>query len=341
MTPTWRQGLAFAALLCALAATAAPASAQSGADTCPPPPPRPSAAALRAAQAQASDRGMLWRITKDRRVSHLYATLHVGEWNWAFAGPQLRQALARSDTVALELDIGDPAVRQALTDAWNSRAHSVEPDAELSQRLARLIEAACLRPHTLNAMHPMARVVTLLMLAVSRDGLRPEFGQENMLLREAQQWGLGTASLETAKDQIDLMAPTDKALALALTRQAVEQLENGVARRGAKRLAQAWSSGQLDVIEAYLQWCECVPTAHDLALMQRMNDERNVGMARNIDALHRSGQRVLAAVGALHMSGPKALPLLMRAQGYVVERVPFAKAPRKLSPPQAAGNPAQ
>jgi hypothetical protein len=37
--------------------------------------------------------------------------------------------------------------------------------------------------------------------------------------------------------------------------------------------------------------------------------------------LHAQGQRVFAAVGALHMTGPNALPVLMAGRGYHVERV--------------------
>ena len=37
---------------------------------------------------------------------------------------------------------------------------------------------------------------------------------------------------------------------------------------------------------------------------------------RRIDALHREGRRVFAAVGSLHMTGAQALPKLMAARGY-------------------------
>ena len=38
-----------------------------------------------------------------------------------------------------------------------------------------------------------------------------------------------------------------------------------------------------------------------------------------------TGKRVFAAVGALHMIGPTALPSLLAARGYRVERVEFAR----------------
>jgi len=46
-------------------------------------------------------------------------------------------------------------------------------------------------------------------------------------------------------------------------------------------------------------------------------------MAQSIDALHRSGKRVFAGVGVLHMVGAAGLPTLVARLGYDVERVNF------------------
>ena len=61
-----------------------------------------------------------------------------------------------------------------------------------------------------------------------------------------------------------------------------------------------------------------------LDLMEREGDahaDRNTALAARIDALHAAGQRLLVAVGALHMSGPEALPRLLAARGFEVKPV--------------------
>jgi uncharacterized protein len=58
--------------------------------------------------------------------------------------------------------------------------------------------------------------------------------------------------------------------------------------------------------------------------MQRLNDDRNPGLAAAIDKLIREGRRVFAAVGALHMAGPKPVQKLLAEMGYSVERVDFS-----------------
>ena len=57
--------------------------------------------------------------------------------------------------------------------------------------------------------------------------------------------------------------------------------------------------------------------------MARLLDARNPALAEGIDALHASGRRVFAAVGALHFIGPLGLTALLGQRGYRVERVAY------------------
>ena len=69
------------------------------------------------------------------------------------------------------------------------------------------------------------------------------------------------------------------------------------------------------------EWCECLNTETEREVMKRALDGRNPALAEHIDALHRSGKQVFAAVGSLHMFGASGLPALMAKRGYQVERV--------------------
>jgi uncharacterized protein YbaP (TraB family) len=90
-----------------------------------------------------------------------------------------------------------------------------------------------------------------------------------------------------------------------------------------KHMAEVWADGRLGELENYEKWCECVETETDRAMMRRMLDERNPGLAGGIDAIHASGRSVFAAVGSLHMIGDQGLPALLARRGYRVERVDF------------------
>jgi len=321
----WRRAWSCAALGALLCLPALPAAAETAPATCPPETRLPEPAQVQAAQRSAADHGFLWRVSKGGRSSWLYGTIHVGRLEWLFPGPAVAAALAASDLLALELDISDPAVLEAVAQASATAAAPLVLPAALQARLERQIAAACLAPGALDALHPVMRAVTLGVLAARWEGLDVAYAQEMALVMAARGAKLPLTSLETVEQQMAALAPADAAQARQMVEQALDQLESGAARSVAARLAQTWAGGRLDELEDYERWCDCVATAEDRALLRRLNDERNPGLAARIDALHGEGRRVFAAVGALHMTGPRALPLLMAQRGYAVERIGFRR----------------
>jgi len=292
--------------------------APSAAAACPPTPPEPTAEQVQSAQRDARDHGFLWRISKQGRSSYLFGTLHVGKLPWAFAGPRLRDALTATDTLALELDVTDPELLRNPPAA--ATAPLTLPDA-MRARLARQVAAACLPEQAMQRFNPLMQAVTLTVLSARWEGLQAGFAQEIMLATAARAQQRPIVSLESAQAQMALLLPSDPDEARHLLDQALEHLEQGRTRPLLRRLAEAWADGRLKELEEYATWCECADTAEDRAFLRRLNDDRNAPMADRIDALHGQGKRVLAAVGALHMTGEQGLPRLMAARGYTVERL--------------------
>jgi uncharacterized protein YbaP (TraB family) len=315
-------GLALAAALWAGPAPAAGA--------CPPPLPSPSA------NGPARDRGLLWRLTRDGRSSWLFGTLHVGKPAWSRLGPRTTAALQASDVLAVEIDPADPALLQALTETGPP---PVLP-ADLQARLTKAFERACISPASLASLHPLLQATTLTVLEARWLGLDAAYAQENLLLdhsrnggrRDPQAEGPAPASahrlrvlaLETPAQQKSALLPGDPAEVLSTLSQSLSQLEDPSGRRVLARLARAWERGDLHALSTYEQWCACATTDEERAFMRRLNDERNPALADGIEAQHRAGQRVFAGVGALHMTGPAALPVLMARRGFRVERIVFA-----------------
>lgn len=287
---------------------------------CPPPPAAPSAAQWQAAQREARDVGLLWRLSKDGRESWLFGTIHFGKLAWSAPGPALRQALARSDVLALEIDPSDPQLTQRLQQALRDAPAA---DPALRPRLQAMAVAACLDGDALQGLHPMLQLTTLTLLQARRDGLDAAFAQELMLAAAARAVGLRIVALESVEQQMAALLPSDAAQMQQLLQQGLEQLERGRASPLLRRLAEAWAAGDLDTLERHADWCECADSPEQRGWLRQLNDERNAHLAAGIDALHARGQRIFAAVGALHMTGPQALPGLLQQRGYKVQRVGF------------------
>jgi uncharacterized protein YbaP (TraB family) len=299
-----------AAGLCLLAGALGPVRA-----ACPPALP----AAAAAGAASPKDRGMLWRVSRNGRSSWLYGTLHVGKPAWRRFGPQLQSALKSSDVLALEIDPGDPALLAALAEA---RPPQALPEA-LAVRLDQAFARACVAPESMAQLHPVLQATTLTVLEARWLGMDASLAQEQLLLAQMRPQGRPVVSLETAAQQKAALLPDDEEEALGLLEQSLTQLEDQSGRRVLQRMAAAWEAGDLAALENYESWCECIGSDSDRAFMRRLNDERNPALADGIEAQHRLGKRVFAAVGALHMTGPQALPRLMEQRGFKVERVRF------------------
>jgi hypothetical protein len=309
----WVAGIALA-----LSAWLASVQAQTSAG-CPPQAQSPTAPQLQAAAANARDRGLLWRVTRDGRTAYLYGSIHVGKLDWAFPGPRVTAALMASDTVALEIDIADPQMAARLKPPAGIATPMLAP--ALRERLARQADAACLPKELLGAMHPVMQAVTLTVLAARWQGLDPGYAQEFALSGFARASQRRVVSLESPELQMAALIPREAADAERLVAQLLEQLEDGSVQRVISRLAKAWEHGDLAEIEAYERWCDCIASDDDRVQMRRLNDERNPTLADAIETLHRDGRKVFAAVGALHMAGAKALPTLMQQRGFTVQRI--------------------
>lgn len=322
----WRRALAALALvggMWAVVDARAQSAAAADAGSCPPAVPALTGEQMNAAARRALDRGFLWRLSKDGRTAWLFGTIHVGRLEWIFLGPQLRAALTAADTVALEIDVSDPAIAQQAAELSRAPADLPQLPAALRDRLARQVAAACLPAQAFDGQHPVMQAMTLTALAGRWDGLEAPFAQEVVLSSFAKSQGKPLVSLESVALQMSVLIPSDAAKVVELTDHTLAQLEQGKSRSMLTRLARIWELGLLDELSQYERWCDCVQDDDDRAQLKQLNDDRNPQLAAGIDALHAQGKTVFAAVGALHMVGEQGLPKLMRQLGYTVERVAF------------------
>jgi len=307
------------ALAAAVLAAPGLAPAQAAA-ACPPPPEPPSAQELAQAARDARDRGFLWKLQKDGRTSWLYGTVHLARLEWALPGPRVREALEASELLALDLDLQDPEVRRRMAAAGVARPGESLP-AALQQRLERRAQQECAAPQMLAGLKPELQIATLAMLAGRRLGLEPAWGIDMVLAGWARQAGRPVRSLETAEEQLKALASPQRREMLELVAATLDELDNGRAQAMLGHIVQVWAQGDHARLQRYPEWCECQRTPAEAAAMRRLLEGRNPDIAARIDALHRSGRRVFAAVGSLHMVGERALPALMAQRGYRVERV--------------------
>jgi uncharacterized protein YbaP (TraB family) len=295
---------------------------------CPPEPVVPSADEAAAAMRSATDGGFLWKATRDGRTSWLYGTIHVAQREWMFPGPRVMKAILASDVVALELDPTDPEIMRRLQRVIVRRPGSPELPPELEARLQAQMAAACIAPASLAALRPEMRAVTLEVMSGRAQGLEPAYGVDAFIGGMAHGLKKPVRSLETPESQAALLVSDDPAETAHSVEQILDELEGGRGGRILERVAGDWHRGDLADMSAYADWCECMATPDQRADFARIVDDRNPPMADRIAQWHGEGRALFVAVGSLHMIGPSGLPALLRARGFVVERVDYAGVPK-------------
>ena len=291
---------------------------------CPPPVTALTPQQIQSGMRDAQDHGFLWRITRDGRSSYLYGTVHVSKMAWMFPGPRTKQALAESDTVALELDMLDPDIATRLVRGLTPAQPTPVPPA-LQQRLERQMRAQCLEPAGMARFSPEIQMVTLTTRVARAYGLETDYGIDNFLAGYARGAKKRVISLETPEAQLALLIMPTAAETLAYVESGLDEIEDGRALQSMRRIARVWAESDYADLARYDEWCECRQTEVERLAMVRLLDDRNPAMAERVDVLHTGGARVFVAVGSLHMLGPAGLPALMARRGYRVERIVFSK----------------
>ncbi|HEY3700451.1 MAG TPA: TraB/GumN family protein [Spongiibacteraceae bacterium] len=291
------------------------------ANDCPPVPQPPTAETIEQLKANAHDHGFLWKMEKSGHTSWLYGTLHVGKLEWAMPGPLIGNALRASDTVAMELNLADSATIQKL-DIFSRQGAGKIPEA-LRPRIQKQLDAMCLPASMLDAVNPMLLFESIEIMAARREGLEFAYGVETILTGYAQAANKPIVALETAESQIDALLGPQGGPTPAEMDETLQQIEQGSSVAVIQRLAQAWSQGDIDELERYASWCQCMETPSERAEMKRIADDRNGPLADSIDALHRRGKSVFVAVGALHMVGNSGIPEQLKRKGYTVTPIEF------------------
>jgi len=289
---------------------------------CPPAAEQPAPEAIQDALRNASDHGFMWRISKDGRTSFLYGTIHVAKFEWMFPGPRVMQALNAADTVALELDVMDADIQRRVVKGMATSSNTALP-AALVERMQQQADSMCVPYDSIAGLSPELQITTLTVMAGRGAGIDPAYAIDGVLAGIGHGANKKVVSLETPEVQLRMLQMKDAQETISFVQDSLDELEAGRTGTFLKRIAEVWADADYAEMARFNEWCDCLNTGIEREMMRRLLDGRNPGLADRIDALHRGGRQVFAAVGSLHMFGPLGLPALMEKRGYRVERVGF------------------
>ncbi|GLQ45287.1 hypothetical protein GCM10007862_03380 [Dyella lipolytica] len=263
----------------------------------------------------------LWQVQSNSSTVYLFGTVHLlpNDTDWRF--PALKQALAQSQALYIELTDDDQASVTPLV-----LRYGLDTEHPLSTQLsegdnAALTKAAQLAglpggAATLQPMKPWLAALTLSVAPLLKAGLDPAEGVDKQLKTQMTNAGKPVRGLETAEQQIQFLADLPSPIQLAFLRDTLRDVDKDTAEL--LSLIDAWKQGNVAAI-AKLENDEL--KTREPALYQELIVQRNANWAGKIkDMLKQPGVTVFVAVGAAHLAGPDSVQAQLAKLGITVQQ---------------------
>jgi uncharacterized protein YbaP (TraB family) len=261
----------------------------------------------------------LWAVRDADTTIYLFGTVHLlpNDTEWRF--PVLERALAGSDVLYEEIVDDDTVHVQALV-----LRYGLDLDHPLSSLLtaheqATLAAAARtvgLPAGALQVMRPWLAGLTLAVAPLLKAGLDPAHGVDKLLRAQMTAAGKPVRGLETAEQQVRLLADMPPSMQLAFLRSTLHDF--GEAGPQLAAIIGAWKDGDVAAI-AHSEDAELKQRSPEL--YQRLLVARNVRWARQIAAMLKRPGTVFVAVGAAHLAGPDSVQAQLGKLGIAAQRL--------------------
>ena len=271
---------------------------------------------------------VFWRIARADGAggsAHLLGTLHIGKEEHAL-DPAIASALDAADELVLEVapeELGSPLVTNLIIELGQL------PRGQTFRELIAPEVFAAVEQRLRERKIPLDRwlgwepwVVTLALASdlLESEGFSREVGVERSLAADAIAAQKPARGLETTAEQIARFDAMPLATQELLLRDAVFPTKS----EPIDTLALAWERGDLAALARAIFASPTGP--HAPPYFEAIYHERNRDFAADIAQLVDAGGHWFVALGAGHMVGETAIPQLLAARGYRVERIP--KTPR-------------
>ena len=264
-------------------------------------------------------RGLLWRISKGGRVSHLFGTMHVSDPEVTALPAPVAEAFDKSEQFVME---ALPEPEQLLqmygmmffADGDQLSDHVAAP---IFERATAILSAYQLPPEAVARMKPWAAFLT--MSYPPEQARSANEALDLVLLARAKQNGAEVAGLESLTEQADLFDQFTLPEQVRLLTDTVCHYELG--QREFAGLKAFYLRQDLGALYRYSQRYTASGEPIYKRLMQALLVDRNSRMAERMRPMLEQGGAFIA-IGALHLAGEEGVLALLEKQGYQLQAVP-------------------
>jgi uncharacterized protein len=267
-----------------------------------------------------TNKGILYKATRDNKTIHLFGTLHVGKETFLPLGKTAVSAALTSERIFLELDLLDPD----LLKKYNQIALAQVPFSFTPKQAAAIAKIAPTTGQTAQALMQMKpfHIISLLSLSAAKAaGLSVEYGSESFFVGLAQSRKIPIGGLETLDEQLGFANHLSQDQESQMIDETLSGIESGEAAQLVLDLATSWQKG--DIAGLGFTYQKSVQKGDLLSKLfdQEMRNRNRTMVIRMVDHANKSTRPIFVAVGALHFWGTNNIVDLLQARGFKVEKL--------------------
>lgn len=270
--------------------------------------------------AHAADHHILWSLQGKTNTVYLLGSVHLLKESEKLPAA-VDSAYADAEALLMEIDMDDldPAQMQlaatelAMLPEGQSLQQLLGP--QTYEQFATKARALGVEPAMLERFRPWFAAITLVQLQLMKLGFDPESGVERRLTRRATSDKKPIQGLETAREQLEIMARLPEKQQREFLLYSVDDAERMASE--VDKLIAAWRSGDATAMAKLLQ--EGFDEYPDL--YRPLTVERNRKWIPQIEQLLDDRDDYLVVVGALHLVGTDSVIDLLERKGYKVKQL--------------------
>lgn len=263
----------------------------------------------------------LWRISDGESTAYLFGSIGLAPGAAKWRSKAVARAIDQSEIVWVEAPVDD-ADAAADANRYFDQQGKLPAGASLSSllppqtaaALGDIAEKAGIEVEALLPLRPWAAFV-ILSSRVNADNADAET-VEQAILREARGRGRDLRYLDSVGHVLGILIEMKPKTQIELLSELIADFD--AQRDGAANAFEAWRTGDLDALDAYLsaRLRAEAPEAYEALIAGRVKD-----LADRVTAAIGADQTAFISLNVSYLTGPDALPDRLREMGYVVERI--------------------
>jgi hypothetical protein len=260
----------------------------------------------------------MWSVKGKRCTVYLLGSIHVLKKDFYPLDGRIEKAYASCSRVVFEADMAEAGSQKARemmlklgTYPQGQTLHG-SLSAKTYRMLDERLKSLGMEISRFEQIKPWLVSLTLATIELKRLGVSEEDGIDVHFLKKARQDSKKIFFLETAGQQIDLLARELSSSQEELLKQSIEELD--VLRQDSTDLQSAWRAGDVARVEAITK----TSLKGYPGIEKKLFVERNTAWTAKIEKLLKQDGDVFFIVGAAHLVGGGGVLTMLQAKGYTV-----------------------